>query len=155
ANLPGTFEDIDSEFLHDLRVAVRRARSLLRELKTVFPERQLQRLRDDLKWVQLITGETRDLDVQLLDFDDYEDKDRLVAPREVLEAHRAKALTKMKRDLRSRRAMCAFSTWAALRSIEHTPAIEDLAAERIARVYKQMLRMGRAIDDDTEPEALH
>ena len=75
ANLPGTLDDVDSEFLHDLRVAVRRARSLLRELKTVFPERELERLREDLKWVQLITGEARDLDVQLLDFADYEDRE--------------------------------------------------------------------------------
>jgi CHAD domain-containing protein len=155
ANLPGTLEDVDSEFLHDLRVAVRRARSLLRELKTVFPERELQRLRDDLKWVQLITGEMRDLDVQLLDFEDYEDRDQLTALHAVLTAHRAKALTKLRRDLRSRRATRAFDAWAALRSIEGTPPIERLAAERIGRVYKQMLKMGGAIDDDTEPEALH
>jgi CHAD domain-containing protein len=33
--------------------------------------------------------------------------------------------------------------------------IGDVAAERIAKVYRRMVRMGRAIDDDTEPEALH
>ena len=33
ANLPGTLEDLDTEFLHDLRVSIRRARSVLRELK--------------------------------------------------------------------------------------------------------------------------
>ena len=32
-NLPGTLEDLDTEFLHDLRVSIRRARSVLRELK--------------------------------------------------------------------------------------------------------------------------
>jgi hypothetical protein len=37
ANLPGTLADIDTEFLHDLRVAVRRTRALQRELKRVFP----------------------------------------------------------------------------------------------------------------------
>ena len=31
--MPGTLEDLDSEFLHDLRVSIRRARSVLRELK--------------------------------------------------------------------------------------------------------------------------
>ncbi len=155
ANLPGTLDDIDSEFLHDLRVAVRRARSLLRELKTVFPERRLQRLRDDLKWVQAVTGEMRDLDVQLLDFEDYEDRERLAALRDVLMVHRARALTKMRRDLRSRRATRALSAWADLSAINDTPAIEEIAAERIAKVYRQMLKMGGAIDDETEPEALH
>ena len=37
ANLDGTIADLDSEFLHDFRVSVRRSRSVQRELKTVFP----------------------------------------------------------------------------------------------------------------------
>ena len=32
---PGTIDDLDTEFLHDLRVSIRRARSVLRELKDV------------------------------------------------------------------------------------------------------------------------
>ena len=36
-NLPGTLADIDSEFLHDLRVAVRRTRSLQRQLQARVP----------------------------------------------------------------------------------------------------------------------
>ena len=36
ANLDGTIADIDSEFLHDLRVAVRRTRAVQRELKGAF-----------------------------------------------------------------------------------------------------------------------
>ena len=36
-NLPGTLDDIDSEFLHDLRVAVRRTRSLQRQFKARLP----------------------------------------------------------------------------------------------------------------------
>ena len=36
ANFEGTIDDIDSEFLHDLRVSVRRSRAVQRELKGVF-----------------------------------------------------------------------------------------------------------------------
>ena len=36
ANLEGTIEDLDSEFLHDLRVAVRRSRSVQRQFRHVF-----------------------------------------------------------------------------------------------------------------------
>ncbi|HET6865902.1 MAG TPA: CHAD domain-containing protein, partial [Solirubrobacteraceae bacterium] len=36
ANLAGTIDDLDSEFLHDLRVAVRRSRAVQRELRGVF-----------------------------------------------------------------------------------------------------------------------
>ena len=50
-NLPGTLEDVDSEFLHDLRVAVRRTRSLQRQFKAVYPER-LQHHRDEFKRLQ-------------------------------------------------------------------------------------------------------
>ena len=37
ANLPGTLSDIDIEFLHDYRVAIRRTRAILREFHGVFP----------------------------------------------------------------------------------------------------------------------
>ena len=66
-NFPGTLDDVDSEFLHDLRVAVRRTRSLQRQFKAVYPER-LQHFRDEFKRIQAITGDLRDLDVYLLDF---------------------------------------------------------------------------------------
>ena len=46
ANVPGTLADLDTEFLHDLRVAVRRARAVLRELEGVHePERARPRAR--------------------------------------------------------------------------------------------------------------
>ncbi len=131
-------------------------RSLLRELKTVFPERELERLREDLKWVQLITGEMRDLDVQLLDFAGYEDRDQLApAPRRARATGARKRSTGMKRRARFAPRDARVGRLGPLRAIESTPPIEDIAAERIARVYKQMVKMGRAIDDDSEPEALH
>ncbi len=45
ANLDGTIEDPDSEFLHDLRVAVRRSRSVQRQFKHVFPPSELEHYR--------------------------------------------------------------------------------------------------------------
>ncbi|WP_051323804.1 CHAD domain-containing protein [Candidatus Solirubrobacter pratensis] len=155
ANLPGTLADVDSEFLHDLRVAVRRARSLLRQLKAVFPEGALEHLREELKRIQQITGETRDLDVQLLDFEDYADRDALAPLNAVLAAHRARALAAMKRALGSKRTAGALQAWAGLGALEDTPPIELLAGERIVKVYRRMVRMGEAIGDDSPHEALH
>ena len=66
ANLPGTLADVDSEFLHDLRVAVRRSRALQRELRGVFAPEPLRVFRDGFRELQVLTGPTRDLDVQLL-----------------------------------------------------------------------------------------
>ena len=70
ANLEGTIADIDSEFLHDLRVSVRRSRSVQRELKRVFPPDELAHYRAEFRWLQQATGDVRDLDVHVLEFDD-------------------------------------------------------------------------------------
>jgi hypothetical protein len=51
ANLPGALAEIDTEFLHDLRVAVRRTRSLQRELKRVFPPAPLAHFRTEFRWL--------------------------------------------------------------------------------------------------------
>ncbi len=71
ANLDGTLADVDSEFLHDFRVAVRRSRSVQRELRGAFPPEQLARFRGEFRWLQQVTGNARDLDVYVLEFDDF------------------------------------------------------------------------------------
>jgi CHAD domain-containing protein len=66
-NLPGLKQDIDTEFLHDFRVAVRRTRSGLSQIKNIFDGETTQRAKADFaslgKWTNLL----RDLDVYLLD----------------------------------------------------------------------------------------
>ena len=67
-NEPGVGADLDPECLHDFRVATRKARSLLREMKRVFPPNATRRLRADLGWLARCTGAVRDLDVHLMEF---------------------------------------------------------------------------------------
>jgi CHAD domain-containing protein len=172
ANLPGTIDDLDPEFLHDLRTSIRRARSVLRELKGVHPPAAREHLRDELKWAQQLTGPVRDLDVQLLGW--Y----ALVATlgpgraveiealHAVLERRRAAELSKLRRGLRSKRFAAVLSAWRALADTP-PPAGEDperphvatpihrLAGARIRSVYRRMVRDGTAIDDTSPPEALH
>jgi len=64
-NLPGVLDDIDSEFLHDFRVAVRRTRSALSQLKKSFPIGQRKFFSEEFKWLGAITGAVRDIDVCL------------------------------------------------------------------------------------------
>ena len=71
ANLPGTIDDIDPEFLHDLRVAVRRSRSVLRHGKRVLPADVMAWSHPDLKHLGDITGPPRDLDVLAEEWDGY------------------------------------------------------------------------------------
>lgn len=65
-NEEGLYNDIDSEFLHDFRVAIRRTRSGLTQIKSVFPDIIIQKFKEDFASLGQITGPTRDLDVYLL-----------------------------------------------------------------------------------------
>ena len=161
-NLPGTLDDIDSEFLHDLRVAVRRSRSLQRQFKALYPER-LQHHRDEFKRLQAVTCDLRDLDVYLLDFPDLRaslpekmraDLDPL---RAVLETRRARALTATRRALRAQRTGDALADWSEFVTA-HKPSdrtVHDLASHRIKQVYRHMVKMGSSIDDESPAEDLH
>ncbi len=68
ANVPGTTRDIDTEFLHDLRIAVRRTRSVLKMAGSVLPGNMATRYRPEFKWLGDLTTPTRDLDVYLLGY---------------------------------------------------------------------------------------
>jgi CHAD domain-containing protein len=170
ANLSGALADWDTEFLHDLRVAVRRSRSVLRELSDAFPAERLKQQRDALKWIQTITGPTRDLDVQLLEWDHLlsgvpADRHAALAPvHRLLRRHRAAALRTLKRELRSGAYREAWSGYRAFLAGGLGPASErpdarrpiaEVAAGRIRKVYKRMLSMGAAIDETSPPSDLH
>lgn len=70
-NEPGLKSNIDSEFLHDYRVAVRRTRSALSQIKHVLPLKQVEKFKKEFSWLGTITSPPRDLDVHLLNFDEY------------------------------------------------------------------------------------
>ncbi len=171
ANLDGTIADIDTEFLHDLRVSVRRSRSVQRELKRVFPPDELAHYRAEFRWLQQATGDVRDLDVYLLEFDStrvlvpaamQDDLDPLLR---VLRARRAAARRAMVRALRSKRTSTLLSDWGSfLDGLEAMPEDErpdaarpigEVSGERIRKVYRRMLKMGGAIDESSPAEAYH
>ena len=73
ANIPGTRENLDSEFLHDLRVATRRTRAALAQIPGVLPAAVAADFKDRFAWLQQVTGPVRDLEhLYLLDFDAYQ-----------------------------------------------------------------------------------
>ncbi|HWF54936.1 MAG TPA: CHAD domain-containing protein [Solirubrobacteraceae bacterium] len=171
ANLDGSIADLDAEFLHDLRVAVRRSRAVLRELKTVFPPRELGHFRAELKWLQGITGPARDHDVYVLEFDAMRElvpagiRDDLDPVMRVLKDRRELAHRTMVRELRSERMMRLRREWDAfLEELVAAPlderpqaqqAIGELAGMRIAKVYRRIRKMGRAIGPDSPAEEYH
>ena len=65
ANEPGVRDALDTEFLHDYRVAVRRTRSLLKQIRQVFPAAAVEHFSNEFAWLGRLTGPARDLDVLL------------------------------------------------------------------------------------------
>jgi CHAD domain-containing protein len=171
ANLEGTIADIDAEFLHDFRVSVRRSRAVQRELKAVFEPDELARFRGEFRWLQQVTGDSRDLDVYVLEFDSL----RALAPQamqpdldpllSVLQGRRLTARREMVRGLRSERTTELLAEWGAfLEELVDRPTdgrsaavrpISELAGQRIHKVYRRMVKMGGAIDDSSPPEDYH
>lgn len=70
-NEPGIRADIDPEFLHHHRVAVRRTRSALTQIKNVFPRDVTAAFKHDFADLSNLSNRLRDLDVYLLKRDEY------------------------------------------------------------------------------------
>lgn len=64
--LPGVQRDIDSEFVHQARVATRRMRSAFRLFRDAIPDRTSAYLAGEMKWLGGKFGVVRDIDVFLL-----------------------------------------------------------------------------------------
>ena len=65
-NLSETLWGKDIELLHDFRVACRRSRSILSQLKSAFPEAVIKPFLEDFAWLSRLTRAVRDLDVFVL-----------------------------------------------------------------------------------------
>ena len=174
ANLEGTIEDLDSEFLHDLRVSVRRSRAVQRELRLVFPPAELERFRAEFRWLQQATGDARDLDVHVLDFEEMRalgwagGDSRTTSSRCSACCARGgrRRTSRLVDDLRSERATrrCfrgGARSWTGCKDADERERpdaarpLAEVAGERIRKVYRQMVRMGDAIDDASPAEDYH
>jgi CHAD domain-containing protein len=68
AHDPGTRWGGDSEELHQMRVATRRLRAILRAAQPLVAQAWADPLRKDLTWLGSLLGQVRDLDVQIASF---------------------------------------------------------------------------------------
>jgi CHAD domain-containing protein len=165
-NLAGTLADIDSEFLHDLRVAVRRTRSVLKLGGAALPAGLVSRYRPEFKWLGDLTTPARDFDVYLLGYPAMADAlvaasaEQLEPFRGYLEREHAAAHHALARGLRSVRFARLAAGWRAdLERIAAAPSrragVARFAAKRIERAHKRVLADGAAIDATSPPPALH
>jgi CHAD domain-containing protein len=169
-NEEGTRKDIDSEFLHDFRVAVRKTRSALTQVKGVFPQRVLDKYRTGFAWLGSVTGPTRDMDVYLLNFDHYRlslpesIQDKLGPLHDFLIAHHKKEQAILVKVLNSAKYRNLLKGWQAVlqsalpaRSTlpNATRPVIVVADERIMKAYKRVIKEGMAITPESHAERLH
>lgn len=169
-NEPGTRDDLDTEFLHDFRVSVRRTRSALGQIKRVLPQSQIDRFRAEFAWLQQVTGPTRDMDVYLLKFDRY--RSSLPQPvqahldplHDFLVRHQRLEHEAMVRTLDSARYRRLLRSWERYldRPLPKRPTagnamrpMGELAGERIWRAYRRVMKEGGEISDSSPAEMLH
>ncbi|MCW9023403.1 MAG: CHAD domain-containing protein [Gammaproteobacteria bacterium] len=170
ANEDGTIKDIDTEFLHDFRVAVRRTRSLLEQIEGVFPRRILEPNISAFKWLGSITGPTRDMDVYLLKFDKYQqalakDKQAYLEPLHdyLIKHHRIeqKELVKQLKTARYRNLKKKWREFLQTPVVEHTrlpiakQSIKETADIHIWKAIKRVIKQGNAITEKCPDEKLH
>ncbi len=164
ANLPGTIRDIDTEFLHDLRVAVRWTRSALKLCGDALPKGLAAEFRPEFSWLGDLTTPTRDLDVFLLGYPRMAtslvggSEADLVPFHDFLADSRAAAYRRLVAGLRSARSGRLRGTWrAALGDVR--PAgrltVAGLADIKIAAAHHKALRTGREITPASPAESLH
>jgi len=167
-NIPGVLAGWDSEFLHDLRVAIRRTRSGLSLVKQVLPEETVDRFSREFGRLGSLTGPTRDLDVYLLNQDAYLNRlpPALRPGLQIFFAdlgrRRQIEQKKLARALRAKKNRAVLTAWhRALKSRDRQPAplagipVKELGRKIILKRCKRVLRDGRALNADSPDTEVH
>ncbi len=165
ANVAGVIGDVDTEYLHDLRIAIRRTRSIVKLLGDVLPEGLAERMAPEFRWLGQVTTPARDLDVYLLSVDELAASvsrpDDLDPFAEHIRGQRALAYRNLVRALRSRRFSSLCQVWRAeLESVVAAPAWHQLTAsqladERVRRIFRKVRKRASLIDADSPAEEVH
>ena len=165
ANVPGTVRDIDTEFLHDLRIAVRWTRSALKLCGDALPGGLAREYRPEFGWVGDLTTPTRDLDVYLLGFAGMAStlvgasESELTPFHDYLVRSRAREHRRLARGLRSARFTRLTAGWRTalsdVRQARRRPTVAQLADERVRAAQRKALRAGQLITVASPSECLH
>ena len=149
---------VDAEPVHDLRVAVRRLRALLRAARKMFVREWADTLREELDWLGRAFGPLRDLDVlaahirtetaTLSDADGV----KLAPVFAVLETDRSAARADALAALGSERYFALLEVLASPpQLIDSTKSLEAVAAKQLDKLRKTM----RDADASAPDELLH
>jgi CHAD domain-containing protein len=168
-NVDGVLRDIDTEFLHDLRVAVRRTRSAIKLLGAALPAELAEHYKTEFKWLGDLTTPTRDLDVHLLGFGPMTQQLVAASPadleplRAFLLRRRAREFRRLATALRGPHFRAITDDWRkALLEVRdlggprrRRPTAAALALATTGRAFRRIAAQGAAITPESPPESLH
>ena len=171
ANEEGLKNNIDPEFLHDYRVAVRRTRSLLKQLNGVFSPEDTGYFLAGFSEIGKRSNNLRDCDVYLLRRDEFFNSlpDFLQQPLDRfftdLEASRKRYHRQLCRYLESDECRTFFSDWGrflanpALPGQDTAPGASlptiEIANAGIRKAWKKVVRRGRIACREATDDELH
>jgi CHAD domain-containing protein len=165
-NEQGIIKDIDTEFLHDFRVSVRRIRALYSQVKKEIPSEIYNEAKKDFTWLGKSTNRMRDIDVYLLNKYKYikilpaDLKERILPFFQDMEKERSREHVKLVRLLKSARYSNLVQYWQEYFAaqpvndgIDHS--ILMYARVHILKRFHRVLSLGQKVNVSGSDELLH
>jgi CHAD domain-containing protein len=169
-NETGIINDIDTEFLHDYRVAIRRIRSVFGQLKNVYKQEIYSKAKNDFSQLGRRTNRLRDIDVYLLRKTEYQDMLPVDLKKDInsffttMVNERKVELKKLRQDLKSEEYRNTMSHWEKFikealadvhLGIESDKPVLPFAKSTIWKRYKKVLKFGACITPSSPDVFLH
>ena len=168
-NETGIAADYDTEFLHDYRVSFRKVRSVLSLFKGVYGFEQVEELKQEFADLMKQTNRLRDLDVYLLDRENYfslipgishEGLDIMFA---VIGKRRAEEYGKVCKMIKKKDYRRSINRWVELFTSadnmstgpEGSKNSKCYLSRLISRRYRKLCKIARSIDENTADEVVH
>jgi CHAD domain-containing protein len=167
AGEPGLRASLDTEFLHDFRVAIRRTRSLLRQVRYVWDPGAVEHFSSEFSWIGRVAGPPRDVDVLMLALREHrgvvpaDDMDVLMAFLGQLQRQEYGGLVAALDSVRYRRLLADWQTFldrptaSAPEARNSERRFVDVVAHRAWRLSRRIGASAKTIDEHSSPERLH
>jgi len=164
---PGTRVGADPEALHDMRVASRRLRAVVRAFEDGVPRQVQASLNRELRWLGQVLGSVRDLDVHLGLLDQYrtavpaDHRDGLATFRAHIEAERTRCRSAMLSQLDSVRyfrlliRLERFARGQAARRAPFKEPVAHVGRRAIRRAFRRVRKDGQRIGETPTDAELH
>lgn len=169
-NEDGIKDDIDTEFLHDFRVAIRRTRSAIGQIPNIFPQEKYTLFKEEFKRLGQLSNRLRDMDVYLLNKNYFlemlpeELRPGLLPLFKSLQKERQRQLQNFIKELNGDRYRKILTEWELFLNVEGdidstmtnaARSVISVAKEFIFKSYKKVIKSGKEIDDAKSDVSLH